>query len=382
MKWLLWCFCVCRELELPPVSGSAEGQSLHIPAEPELCPRVTPEREPPPLSAWTPHPTPIQNISPPLSPHHRAPVPTWPSQIPDQFYKPFPSTSLARGTRNEKPDFRSVNTGFQPTLITCLQTPRNLSSNVYRTVCTYIRCTRPIVLLETRARSNHSNCRLHGSSWEQNKKRLASRLITCSSTLRKTQRWLLTVSQTLFLLTERDAMKTSPHVWSGDVAVSDCCFYGGFSVCTVVPSVGAFTVFCRFTQRTVTNHSDSSIKQQDPRWWNKLVENVTASYRSVYLNTAPSFQNTTWETAEFIKAFILTVAPFFSWVFASFLKMLRQLYISFHTSYWAAAGDALTSHHTEAGLHAEHHITSVSSEFSFYFLHFILPDLLVFGSCY
>lgn len=37
-----------RELELSPVPGSAEGQSLHIPAEPELCSRVTPVLPPPP----------------------------------------------------------------------------------------------------------------------------------------------------------------------------------------------------------------------------------------------------------------------------------------------------------------------------------------------
>lgn len=41
-----------RELELPPVPGSAEGQSLHIPAEPELCPRVT-SRSTQPLSTRT-----------------------------------------------------------------------------------------------------------------------------------------------------------------------------------------------------------------------------------------------------------------------------------------------------------------------------------------
>lgn len=58
--WFHWVCVSRRELELSPVPGSAEGQSLHIPAEPELHLRVTPVS---PRLPATPPPVKIQDLS-------------------------------------------------------------------------------------------------------------------------------------------------------------------------------------------------------------------------------------------------------------------------------------------------------------------------------
>lgn len=58
--WFHWVCVLHRELELSPVPGSAEGQSLHIPAEPELHLRVTPVS---PLLPPSPPPVKIHDLS-------------------------------------------------------------------------------------------------------------------------------------------------------------------------------------------------------------------------------------------------------------------------------------------------------------------------------
>lgn len=88
------CFDALRELELPPVPGSAKRQSLHIPAEPELRPRVTPEPE-----AHLSAPGPLR---PPGSKYQTSSQRVKPgsvqmqlSQIADQPHKSLLSTALA-----------------------------------------------------------------------------------------------------------------------------------------------------------------------------------------------------------------------------------------------------------------------------------------------